>query len=350
MATGKNKSFADLKNVFQGSIDYIKQELHLALQKEYADEMRFQAAITIATRLRMLLNDEGRNLSLLEQLHLKKKLLFDLSSKESIDVASNLVFSASLLGLQIEKSRLYWIPNEVKLNYYVVGSFDDWWNEIIIDDKGHEPNQVTRRDVVLTLCDKEGGAHVDPDFDEAYYAILFENGWRIIEDGKERPTENNPYAESVFVIAKEFLNAIDLYAMLNQYTVREASTNHNLICIKYQGINPKLKSHRFAFNSAHCLNEAFRIAYDYYREAEYSLIGLRFKRFFNQRNRLFSQVLVVDNKQEKPLYYLRKENEDRYVLLGDEQGLYRVITEDSDIYKSGPGKPLDCLIEELKAL
>ncbi len=345
MAPSKNKSFADLKKSFQGSIDYIKHELDLALKMDYADEMRFQSAITIANRLRMLLNDEGRNRSLLEQLHLKKKLLFDLSS---VDLASNLIFSAKLLGVGVQADRFFWTPNEVSRMYNVVGSFEEWWNEIIIDDKGENSNQVSRRDVVLTLCDKEGGAHLDPDFDGAYYTIQFEKGWRLFVNGEERSSENNSFAESVFVIAGELLSAIDLYYTLSHYSDREASTDYNLFCIKYQGTHTKMKVHRFAFNPNRRINDAFRIAYDYYREAEYSLVGLKIKRFFNQRNILLYQFLCVDRKFEKPLHYLIKENGERYVFLGDEKGLFRLIREDGDIYKEEEGKPLDVLVEALK--
>lgn len=47
--------------------------------------------------------------------------------------------------------------------------FDTWWGGTIFKDtKG---NILTRRDLVLSLANKDGGAHVDPSLDEVYAKI-----------------------------------------------------------------------------------------------------------------------------------------------------------------------------------
>lgn len=44
--------------------------------------------------------------------------------------------------------------------------FDDWWNMVaVIDDSGQS---YTRKDLVLYVCDKDGGAHVDPEISKQY--------------------------------------------------------------------------------------------------------------------------------------------------------------------------------------
>jgi len=51
--------------------------------------------------------------------------------------------------------------------------FDDWWSEtIMVDDRR---NQLSRRDLVLTAANQDGGAHVDPSLDERYARITKEN-------------------------------------------------------------------------------------------------------------------------------------------------------------------------------
>ncbi|MTK13867.1 MAG: hypothetical protein F8N39_17930 [Clostridiaceae bacterium] len=38
-------------------------------------------------------------------------------------------------------------------------SFDTWWNHIIIDNK--QGIVLTRRQILLAVCNKDGGAHID---------------------------------------------------------------------------------------------------------------------------------------------------------------------------------------------
>ena len=56
-------------------------------------------------------------------------------------------------------------------------SFDVWWGKIVVVDL--ERHEFSRRDLVLTLADTDGGTHVDPDIPEKYYLLTRENslGW-----------------------------------------------------------------------------------------------------------------------------------------------------------------------------
>lgn len=47
--------------------------------------------------------------------------------------------------------------------------FDEWWNAVILDDE--HGIIFTRRDIVLAVCNKDGGAHVDPELDEPYVKL-----------------------------------------------------------------------------------------------------------------------------------------------------------------------------------
>src|SRR5438132_12184306 len=45
-------------------------------------------------------------------------------------------------------------------------SFEDWWEkETIFENRAH---RLTRKDLVLTVADKDGGAHVDKEVEERY--------------------------------------------------------------------------------------------------------------------------------------------------------------------------------------
>jgi hypothetical protein len=57
------------------------------------------------------------------------------------------------------------------------GPFDAWWNRSIIRD--HAGADFSRRELTLALANQDGGAHVDPELDEAYEALSWSNslGW-----------------------------------------------------------------------------------------------------------------------------------------------------------------------------
>ena len=74
--------------------------------------------------------------------------------------------------------------------------FDEWWNAVIILDEGGQ--KFTRKDLVLALANKEGGAHVDPELDAAYGALSRSGslGWMITggrrESGSSGPRPTPP--------------------------------------------------------------------------------------------------------------------------------------------------------------
>lgn len=71
--------------------------------------------------------------------------------------------------------------------------FDEWWNNSVIKDA--EGQAFSRRQLVLALTNKEGGAHVDPEPDEAYAALAAGSlGWRHgdIDGDDAQPLKSNP--------------------------------------------------------------------------------------------------------------------------------------------------------------
>lgn len=51
--------------------------------------------------------------------------------------------------------------------------FDEWWAQVVIVDDAK--TSLSRRQLVLTAADQDGGAHVDPAIDEAYYRLTRKN-------------------------------------------------------------------------------------------------------------------------------------------------------------------------------
>lgn len=72
---------------------------------------------------------------------------------------------------------------------------------------------MSRKDVVLAVSNKDGGAHIDPEFDEAYANISKRNSLGIYITGNDKQSSNpanNPIYASIRQIACEILSSIEL--------------------------------------------------------------------------------------------------------------------------------------------
>lgn len=78
---------------------------------------------------------------------------------------------------------------------------------MVVDNRG---NKSTRKDLILTVCDKDGGAHVDAEFDEAYYALSRSNslGWKYQKNGVEQDFAGKPELACLRQIAYEVLKSL----------------------------------------------------------------------------------------------------------------------------------------------
>lgn len=90
-------------------------------------------------------------------------------------------------------------------------SFNEWWNKIVFKDS--TGNIFTRWDLIKTLANKEGGAHVDPNLNEAYVNLSKYNslGWKSMagRGGIKIETEmGNPVLPSMRQIAHEVIKTL----------------------------------------------------------------------------------------------------------------------------------------------
>ena len=157
----------------------------------------------IATCIRTFVHDRGRTVSLMTHLDKKNKTHF-LSSGQPVS-DSNLAPSWRLLAITLLKEDC-----EVEVQYQPLCvskwqetfekrlPFEVWWGEtIFIIPKGDEDGNdlpfpkykqvMSRRNVVHAIADKDGGAHVDADLDEAHFDLSRANALRFtrIDDGAE---------------------------------------------------------------------------------------------------------------------------------------------------------------------
>jgi hypothetical protein len=87
--------------------------------------------------------------------------------------------------------------------------FTQWWDKkIVIRD--NQKNTFTRKDLVLTIANTEGGAHVDPNLDQAYANLsrFHSLGWKFFRGDVAEDFKNNPVLSSIRQIAHEVLKTL----------------------------------------------------------------------------------------------------------------------------------------------
>lgn len=192
-----------------------KGELHRELQDQVAllqsDCTAFDGGMEatgkrIALSLRVLLYHHGSSQALLEQLNLRNDYFFDTAGQLN---PRNLMPECNLISLQIGPGGGRYIavcaagsyPRRPRLLH-----FSDWWGRPVLKDaKGHK---FCRRELVLDVADSDGGAHVDPELEEAYMNLSRNNslGWMFKQEGAAlEPLQGRPELVCMRQIADEVL-------------------------------------------------------------------------------------------------------------------------------------------------
>jgi len=164
----------------------------------------------IALSLRVLLHQHGQSRSLLDQLGLRSGRFLDTAG--AID-PKNLLSQHNLVAVQLGPAGADYIPL-VTSGGFPGGErmidFVDWWNEPVLKDgKGRT---FSRRDIVSAVANTDGGAHVDPELDEAYMELSRKNslGWVVNSGTGESSLAGRPELACVRQIAHELLHTLQV--------------------------------------------------------------------------------------------------------------------------------------------
>lgn len=188
------------KSDFEEKLDQQIELLYKSCQDfDYGYEI---SALHIASSLRVLLHDTKKSVSLLTHLDIKNDLKYISSTVNYIP--SNMIAHFGLGIIQSSSSEGKYIPNiNIDFDTSKLVCFNDWWNEIVLSDL---TTHITRRDIILGLADKEGGAHVDDKVDIIQRKMTKENGLGWEANGV--PFMTNTYFVSIRVIAQELLESL----------------------------------------------------------------------------------------------------------------------------------------------
>jgi hypothetical protein len=162
----------------------------------------------IALSLRVLLHDHRQSRALLDQLGLRSGRY--LTSAPPLN-HRNIATECNLVAMQLSDTGARYLPL-VATGGGPMGlqpiPFVNWWNDPVLKD--NQGRNFCRRELVLHVADTDGGAHVDPELDEAYMAISRENslGWSFSNGRSTTPLDGRPELICMRQIAHEVLSTI----------------------------------------------------------------------------------------------------------------------------------------------
>lgn len=337
------------------SVAFLENTVRLALQLECTDPLRSEYAIAIATKLRVLLNDEGRNTSLTNLLKIKDHLVFTAIKADPLaNIPANMVFTSILTSINIKSNTAFYCVNKFSNVEDLLYTFDAWWNEIVIDSKYEQFSQISRRDVILTLADKEGGAHVDESYDIAHYQATQSTPIKCIDSqGKEIAISNDVYTEAALYIAQEFINAYRIYTNLHPQTYERSESKYKIFQLIYyrQITNGKKtlfqKRYRFLRYTHGNPNNAIMFFFDYYQLAEYRLLDLyRVSKFYPNEG-MHSAVVINIASNSHRIVYARTPNCEQHVILWKNKDAYKIINTETDFNNTDGFASLDEITKQL---
>jgi hypothetical protein len=176
-----NQSTADLEKHLMEQISFLQASAHAYDSGFYGEAKR------LAVVIRVLLHDTPHSISLMTTLGIKGIKFSDTSYDYD---PRNLVSFAGLVLIHKFPGGAEYVPRckpPRKPNRETIKCvpFDDWWYKVVVVDK--QKNKFKRCDLVLSLSNKMGGAHVDPKLDAPYAALTKNNtmGWRYWDGNEE---------------------------------------------------------------------------------------------------------------------------------------------------------------------
>jgi len=160
----------------------------------------------IAATVRVLLHDTKQSKSLLRQLAMKDVPFWDTSSP--LNVENMISHSGLVVTVMTPKGAAYQAYLDGGFTPPRQVNFEDWWNQIIFVDS--EKRTFSRRELILAVANKDGGAHIDPALDIAYAELSRKNslGWVFQQENGPTLDMKGPEKSALRQICHEVLKTL----------------------------------------------------------------------------------------------------------------------------------------------
>jgi hypothetical protein len=172
-------------------------------------------ALSIAAAIRVLVHDTRSSTSLLTHLSRKNAQYLNSNFRNPREAVHLGLVRRINVGVNDGKGgeAKYWPLCDERYfatptDHFIFVPFEDWWNDRIFENhKSH----LTRKDLVLAIADKDGGAHFDKEVEERYddFRKSWSGGSNLVgrRSRMKREYDNIPIYPAVRQIGYELLHS-----------------------------------------------------------------------------------------------------------------------------------------------
>lgn len=179
------------------------------------DQGHDMVALSIATAIRVLVHDTASSTSLLTHLSIKSAQYLSTNFRDPLHRVHLGLVRRTNVGVHdgMGGEAKYWpLCDEryfpMQREHFRLLVFDDWWGECIFENSR---SCLTRRDLVLAVANKDGGAHFDSQVEERYddFRRSWSGGSSLVglHSGERRGYDNVPIHPALRQIAYELLHS-----------------------------------------------------------------------------------------------------------------------------------------------
>jgi hypothetical protein len=206
------KIMSNVENSLEQKYDEYIQLLEI-LCKCFDENGKDVVALSISTAIRVLIHDTSQSVSLLSHLGKKDTRFLSTSNTNARECVHLGLVRRINVGVHdgVGGEAKYWpLCDETYFPSPVGGvmlDYDDWWEHEIVFQSND--SCLTRKDLVLTMANKDGGAHFDKKIQKKYdnFRHSWSGGSTLVgtESGTIRGYDNIPVRPAVRQIAHEIL-------------------------------------------------------------------------------------------------------------------------------------------------
>lgn len=196
--TKRQRSLQELEELLTEQIQFLEASAE-AFDRGFEGEAK-----RLAVPARVLLHDTPSSHSLLGQLGKKAIPFWDTALPNE---PSNEMPHGGLVFMAIGGKEAKYVAMLDDVPQFRQISFDEWWNaEVFTDD---QQKTLSRRELILTAANQDGGAHVDPALNETYARLSKDNsmGW-VATDSSGTRSMPGPERAAIRQIAHELLKTL----------------------------------------------------------------------------------------------------------------------------------------------
>ncbi len=199
--------------------DQLKRQYGFLINScEIFDNGNWEEAVRIATCIRVLVHDTPKSTSLLKHLNAKNIKLFNTSPDIAKGENGYEPFTPFTMGIIDFGNQTFGRkPNleDFKPGSSVVLPIEEWWNQIIW--KLSPEYNLTRKRIILSAANQDGGAHVDAKLNSDYEELSQYNFGTLTckTEGKRISTDvDKLHLMTIRTIANEILKSPDFLSLL----------------------------------------------------------------------------------------------------------------------------------------